>query len=96
MVLTVVRPNKEKVTIATTMNTTVEAFMLQFVLATTNHTETEEEQMDRVKSLRFVRRPGRQWEHHDKVGIYVTPEEVDEDMNKVYELYRVRGGGKHP
>ena len=37
---------------------------------------------------------GRQWEHRDEVGIYITPEEVKEGTNKVYELYRVRGGGR--
>jgi hypothetical protein len=91
--VTVVRPNKEKVTIATTMNTTVETFILQFVMTVAGG-ETEEEQMDRIKGLRFMDARGRQWEHHDKVGIYITPEEVREGTNKVYELYRVRGGGK--
>jgi hypothetical protein len=106
--VTVVRPNKEKVTIATTMNTTVETFILQFVMTVTaprpdsgprperGAGATEEEQMDLIRSLRFVDARGRQWGQDDKVGIYITPEEVREGTNKVYELYRVRGGAPKP
>ena len=88
--VTVARPSKERLFIATTMNTTVETFILQSAM-TVAADASEEVQMGRIKGLRFVDTRGRQWGHHDPVGIYITPEEVKEGMNKVYELYRVRG-----
>ena len=90
MVLTVVRPNKERVAITTSMRATVESFALQFVLATTNHTETEEEQMDRFNSMRFVDSLGKQWCNSDPVGIYITPEELT-DYYRIFQLFRIRG-----
>jgi hypothetical protein len=91
--VTVVRPNKEKVTIATSMNTTVETFILQFVMTVAGGRDRGgADGPHQVLALRGHAGPA--VGQHDQVGIYVTPEEVREGMNKVYELYRVRGAPK--
>ena len=51
--------------------------------------------MDRSSSMRWVDSLGKQWCNNDPVGVYIHPEELS-DCYRVFQPFRIRGGGKHP